>query len=182
MKKMTIAIPVLAVTLLTGGFLVSSHAQQNGMSNAQVETKETYTEAQLQDARKAREVSQEKSLSLRQELFVKKEELRALQNAATPDVAAVSKKATEITQVQNKLMDEKKSLGMALDKALGLAPGTHGNRFMHGGYGQNHHRAERCGRGYDRGRHGRDYDGHRKGHGRRGDHDQDRRHDGQHRM
>ncbi len=179
MKTMTIAIPVLAVTLLTGGFLASSHAQNTEASAVKVEAvNKAYTEAQLQAAHKAREVSQEKMRPLQQDLFVKEQELRALQNATNPDVAAVSKKATEITQVRAKLQDEKKNLGLALDKALGLAPGTHGvhgKRGMCGMHGKGGH-AEGYGRGHGKDRRGKNGDGHGRGHGR----DENRGHGMQH--
>ncbi len=193
MKTMTVAIPVLAITLLTGGFLASSHAQNTEAPAVKVEAvNKAYTEAQLQAAHKAREVSQDKMRPLQQDLFVKEQELRALQNATNPDVAAVSKKATEITQVRSKLQDEKKSLGLALDKALGLAPGTHGmhgKRGMHGMHRKGGHKggyAEGYGRGHGKGRHYNNGDGHRRGHGRdenRGhgmQHDGNRGHDMQH--
>ena len=67
---------------------------------------------------------------LRDKLFVKKHELRALENATNPDVAAVAKKAEEITAIRAQMRQERMDLGTKLDKELGLKPGTHG--FMGG--------------------------------------------------
>lgn len=53
-------------------------------------------------------------------LYVKKQEMRALQNAATPDVNAVSKKATEINELRNKVRAEKDAFMNKLDKELGI--------------------------------------------------------------
>lgn len=53
-------------------------------------------------------------------LYVKKQELRALQNAATPDVNAVSKTAMEITELRNKVRAEKDAFMTKLDAELGI--------------------------------------------------------------
>ncbi len=85
----------------------------------------TITDAQRQEARALVEKAQEKLMPLKQQLFVKHQELEALQGAATPDVAAVSQKAQEIVTLQQSIADERKALGQAIDKVLGLEPGTH---------------------------------------------------------
>lgn len=62
---------------------------------------------------------------LRDQLFVKHEELRAMQQASNPDVTAVSKKAQEIIALREQLRKERHALGQKIDKELGLPEGTH---------------------------------------------------------
>ncbi|MEG2172210.1 MAG: periplasmic heavy metal sensor [Desulfovibrionaceae bacterium] len=61
-----------------------------------------------------------KTSPMRDAMFVKKQELRALQNAATPDVSAVSKTATEITTLRNQLRAEHENFMNTLEKDLGI--------------------------------------------------------------
>ncbi len=143
MKPINKIIPAVAFILLAGGALGVSQAQAYGCPHmsghgGHYEKNVNITDEQRQQARALVEKAQESMGVLKQQLFIKHEELRALQNAATPDVSAVSKKATEITQLQNKLTDERKALGVAIDKALGLEPGTHG--FGHKGNAMGEHK------------------------------------------
>ena len=78
---------------------------------------------------------------LRDQIYVKHQEMKALQNATNPDVKAVSQKATEITALREKMRAERKALGDRIDKELGLEPGTHN----FDGYG---HKGARGGHGY----------------------------------
>lgn len=76
---------------------------------------------------------------LRDQLYTKHQELRALQNATNPDVKAVSQKANEINSLREQLRKERVTLGDRIDKELGLEPGTHnfgGGRM--GGHGGGH--------------------------------------------
>ncbi len=168
MKKFTIAVPVLALTLLAGGIVAAPYAQSaDAQKNPRAEKE--ISQAQRQEARKAMEASQAKMEPLRAAMFVKKQELRALQNAANPDVAAVSAKATEITTLQAKMADEKKNLGMALDTALGLEPGTHAMRHMKKSCGHDGGFAEGYGHGSGM-KHGKGHKSDRQ-HGGKGSHD-----------
>lgn len=63
---------------------------------------------------------QGKMRPLRDAIYVKKQELHALQNAATPDVNAVSKAATEITQLREKMRAEHDNFVTKLEKDLGI--------------------------------------------------------------
>lgn len=61
-----------------------------------------------------------KMTPLRDALYVKKQELRALQNATNPDVNAVSKVATEITNLRNKMRTEHENFVEKAEKDLGI--------------------------------------------------------------
>lgn len=79
---------------------------------------------------------------LRDQLFVKHQEMRALQNATNPDVKAVSQKAGEINALREQMRKERKAMGDRIDKELGLEPGTHdfGRGHMGGQGGHGGHR------------------------------------------
>lgn len=53
-------------------------------------------------------------------LYIKNQELRALQNAATPDVNAVSKKATEISELRGKVRAEKDAFMTKMEAEFGF--------------------------------------------------------------
>lgn len=76
--------------------------------------------------------SEAKVRPLHDQLFVKNQELQALQNASSPDMKAVNAKAMEINDLREQIRKERAGLGKKLDTTLGLKPGTHGNM---GGYG-----------------------------------------------
>ncbi len=132
MKKLHIACSALALTILAGGLLAPSTAEarccpcMNGGHGGQGMQKSEITDAQRAEAQALVEAAQEKMRPLRDQTFVKKHELEALKNAANPDVQAVSKTAQELVALREQLRQEKDALGIALDKALGLPPGTHG--------------------------------------------------------
>ncbi len=175
MNSMKKIIPSLAFVLLAGGSLYVSDAKAYGCPcgaghdfghNSRhgahmMQENSNITDEQRQEARKLVEQAQEKMSLIKQQLFVKHEELKALQNAATPDVKAVSQKATEISQLEQSLATERKTLGEAIDKALGLEPGTHsfgrhgkghgiGRGMGHGmGHGAPHERNHNMGRGHN---------------------------------
>lgn len=81
--------------------------------------------------------SDAKLTPLRDQLFIKHQELKALQNATNPDVKAVGQKANEINTLREQLRKERAALGDRIDKELGLDPGTHdfgrGHMGGHGG-------------------------------------------------
>lgn len=81
--------------------------------NSLTPEKRTQFDAMLQDLR-------DKLTPLRDSLYVKKQELHALQNAANPDVNAVSKAATEITTLRNKMRAEHESFVEKIEKELGI--------------------------------------------------------------
>lgn len=62
---------------------------------------------------------------MREQMYVKQQELRALQNASNPDVSAVNKKAQEINALREQMRKEYFGFGKKLDQALGLPEGTH---------------------------------------------------------
>ncbi len=155
-------IPALAFILLAGGAFGATQAKAydcpagHNMHRPCMEQNSTITDAQRKEARMLVEKAQSTMLPLKQQMFIKHEELKALQNAATPDVTAVSKKATEITELQQKIAAERKALGMAIDKALGLEPGTH--NFDGKGYGKGHGKGSGMGHGKGSGMgHGKDH-------------------------
>lgn len=57
---------------------------------------------------------------LRDALYVKHQEMRALQNSANPDVNAVSKAATEIATLRAKMRAEHENLVQKMEKDLGI--------------------------------------------------------------
>ena len=63
---------------------------------------------------------------LQQALFVKNEELKALQHAANPDVKAVSKTATELAQLVSKIKSERETFEDKIKKDFGI-------KDLHGG-------------------------------------------------
>ncbi len=150
MKVIKTIFPAIALTLLASGTVYTSNAHaygcpcgggHGGGHGSHMAEHSNITDAQRQEARKLVEQSQSKMAPLKQQLFIKHEELKALQNAATPDVKAVAQKATEITELQQKLATERNNLGQAIDKALGLEPGTHNlghKKGMGHGIGKGH--------------------------------------------
>ena len=64
---------------------------------------------------------------LRDKLFVKRQELRALQNAANPDVKAVSQTASEINSLRDQMRKERNDLKKRLEKEVGLTTYRNGN-------------------------------------------------------
>lgn len=95
--------------------------------------------------------SEAKVEPLRDQLFVKREELRALQNAATPDMKAVNSKAMEINGLREQLRKERAELGKKIDTALGLKPGTHGFMGRMGNPMGGHGMGNKGGNGMNRG-------------------------------
>ncbi len=131
MKSIKKTLPVVALVLLAGGVFAVSEAEARGCPmmghggkhhEAQASS---ISDAQRKEARALVDTAQDKIAPLKQQLFVKEQELQALHNASTPDVAAVSKKATEIVELRQQIASERKALGQAIDKALGLEAGTH---------------------------------------------------------
>ncbi len=169
MKKNTFAIPVLALTLLAGGFYMTPSAQAENVDTGkqtQQQKRAQFTDAQKAEAHKLIEASRDKMSPVRDSLYVKQQELKALQNATNPDVQAVAKTAQEITQLRGKMQSERQTLGLALDKALGLPAGTHAmKKYRFGKHGVAFHGGGK-GQGRKHGRHmdkGKGRDG-RRGH------------------
>lgn len=105
------------------------HGGQGGMGyhmgqayNALTPEKRAQFDTMLQDLRT-------KMTPLRDDLYVKKQELRALQNATSPDVNAVSKTATEINNLRNKMRAEHEKFVEKVEKDLGIKDyyGTNAN-------------------------------------------------------
>ena len=74
-----------------------------------------------------------------QSLFVKNQELKALQNAANPDIKAVSKTATEVVQLQSTLKNEREAFEEKIKKDFnvndlhgGMMHGSMNGGMMHG--------------------------------------------------
>ncbi len=143
--KSKIIIPALVLTILAGGTFAAHEASARGcpsghgmyMENSNI------TDEQRTAARNLVEESQKVITPIKEKMFVKKQELEALKNASNPDVAAVTKTSNELVELRRQLREEKDKLGEAIDKALGLEPGTHkfGNQGYgkgHGGYGKGH--------------------------------------------
>ncbi len=145
--KTKIIIPALALTLLSGSILTASDAEARGCpysggghgGNYMHDT--NITDEQREAARALVTASQKKTAPIKEQLFVKNQELEALQNAATPDVEAVKKVANEVVELRKQLRTERDNLGLEIDKALGLPAGTHAlNGYGHGngnGHGKN---------------------------------------------
>ena len=73
---------------------------------------------------------------LQQALFVKHEELKALQHVANPDVKAVSKTATELAQLVSKIKSEREAFEDKITKDFGIKDlhgGMMGGGMMGGG-------------------------------------------------
>lgn len=66
-----------------------------------------------------------KVVPMGENLYVKNQELRALQNAATPDVSAVSKKATEISELRSKVRAEKDAFMTKMEAEFGFTGAGH---------------------------------------------------------
>ncbi len=182
MKKMTLVIPVVAIALLSGAAFskVQAESEPKVTTSQKVQEKKRspeFTAQQTAEARKLVEAHSEKMQPLKCDMYVKMQELKALQNAANPDVAAVSQKATEISQVRVKMQSAKHDMGLALDKAMDLEPGTHNMRnFLGKKGGRGHHMGKMRMTAEHRGSHGqRGYKGFgphegRGEHGKRGEH------------
>lgn len=164
MRHSKICVPMLAAALLAGGVLF--HTTTVSVATAQPQSqyldccddgggygqsggqgRGTGMNLSPEQRTKVNALVQEtqtKMQSTRDQLFVKHEELQALQQASTPDVNAVSKKAQEINILREQMNKERTALGQKIDKELGLPEGTHAS--MGGGYGYG-----RGGRGYGHG-------------------------------
>ena len=160
-KKMII--PAALVALLAGGSLMATsasaaphqdhggkhemQAQGDGVGNCPMmqgghgQGKMQLSPEQRAKMRTLVQEADTKLRPLREQLYVKREEMRALQNAATPDVKAVGQKAQEINTLREQMHKERQALGDRIDKELGLEPGTHnfsgyGHKGGHGGQGR----------------------------------------------
>lgn len=105
----------------------------------------TLTPEQRKQVNAVVQESHAKMQPLRDQIFVKREELRAMQQATNPDVTAVGKKAQEINVLREQLRKERMALGEKLDKALGLPEGTHN---MGGGHMSGHMGGGQMGEGH----------------------------------
>ncbi len=124
MKFIKIAFPALALLILP--FLVIDVAHARGCPF--MESPANYGKITPEQKKAARDLviqSREEKKDIEDQIFVKKNELKALHNASYPNVEAIGKKASEITELRKKMRDSRKKLGQDIDKALGLEPGTH---------------------------------------------------------
>ncbi len=127
MKASKIIIPVLMAGALLGGTIIATDVNARGHKGCpyMMSAESNLTDAQRTALQTLTEESQKKITPLKDALFVKEQELRALQKAPTPDVEAVGKKAAEITKLRGQIREERKIFGEGVDKTLGLPPGTH---------------------------------------------------------
>lgn len=81
---------------------------------------------------------------IRDQIFVKRQELRALRNATNPDVKAVRETATDLTKLNNQLGDLHNEMSQRVEKEVGqpagpAAPQGYGPGYHHRmGYGMGH--------------------------------------------
>lgn len=61
---------------------------------------------------------QDKVRPLRDQTFVKRQALEALQNATNPDVAAVTKAASDLRALENKIRDERSAFNDSVEKSF----------------------------------------------------------------
>ena len=66
---------------------------------------------------------------LRDKLFVKRQELRALQNATNPDMKSVSQTASDINNLRDQMRKERDDLETRLEKEVGLTMYRNGNNW-----------------------------------------------------
>ncbi len=153
MKAHKFLVPALLVTALAGGTFIttSAIAHNSDMHNGHGynNTQSNLTEEQRTKARALVEKAHEQNEALRNKIFIKDQELQALQNATNPDVQAVSKAASELVSLRQELRTARKQLGTEIDTALGLKPGTHslGEIMRHGrGMEKGYHKGKGMGR------------------------------------
>ena len=137
MRTKEILVPALMTMLLAGGVGYSVDAMAARDDNMAPAPKDgehkpapagpcgKLTPEQRAAVDKIMEESDKRMQPLRDQMYVKKHELKALLRATNPDVAAVGKKAEEITKLRQQIHAERAAMGEQLDKALGLEPGTH---------------------------------------------------------
>ncbi len=154
MRKYKMIVPALALTLLAGNMIVANDAEARGCpySGGHGKYMQEMSDEQRTKVQNLLDASDKVTTPLKEKMFVKKQELEALQNAATPDVSLVTKASNELVELRRQLREEKDKLGAELDKALGLKPGTH--KFSNYGHGDG------MGHGKGQGK------GHGKGHGK----------------
>ncbi len=148
-------IPALALTLLAGNMVVTSDAQARGCpySGGHGKYMSEMTDEQRSAVNKIMDDSAKVTTPIKEKMFVKKQELEALQNAATPDVSLVTKVSNELVELRRALREERDKLGAELDKALGLEPGTHKfSNYGHGGDGMGKGKGHGKGHGKEHGK------------------------------
>lgn len=93
------------------------------------------TQEQMDKADALFEEFQGKMQPLRDQIWVKHQELEAAQNASNPDQAAVSKTAQEIVSLRDQMRKEHETFMARCKKDLGFVPmaGQRGMRHMQGG-------------------------------------------------
>ena len=86
---------------------------------------------------------------IQDQIFIKRQELRALQNSTNPDVKAVRETATELTKLNNQLGDLHDEMARRIEKEVGEPAGE----ARSGGYGPGYHmRGHGMGYGHGMGR------------------------------
>ncbi|WP_165065944.1 periplasmic heavy metal sensor [Desulfovibrio sp. ZJ200] len=116
----------------------------NGNSGLTSEQQEKYTKI-VQDYARRMEPIQD-------QIFVKRQELRALRNATNPDVKTVRETATELTKLNKQLGDLHDEMAQRIEKEVGRPAGANSGNY---GPGYHHGMGYGCGMGY----------GHRMGYG-----------------
>lgn len=148
--KALVAVPLLAAFMLAS-FPVVSDAARNGGRHAAPAPEFSLTPEQQ---KKFEAIAQEFGPRFREiddALFVKMEVLRALRNAAQPDVKAVSDTATEIVKLRAGRDDLRRQMGERIEKECGVKMPFRGCPGF--GFGEMH------GRGHGHMRHGGMYGG-----------------------
>ncbi|WP_165176948.1 periplasmic heavy metal sensor [Desulfovibrio sp. ZJ369] len=108
----------------------------NGNSGLTSEQQEKYTKI-VQDYARRMEPIQD-------QIFVKRQELRALRNATNPDVKTVRETATELTKLNKQLGDLHDEMAQRIEKEVGRPAGAGANS---GNYGPGYHHGMGCGYG-----------------------------------
>ncbi len=124
----------------------------NGNSGLTSEQQNKYTKI-VQDYAKRMD-------SIQDQIFVKRQELRALRNATNPDVKTVRETATELTKLNKQLDDLHDEMAQRIEKEVGTPAGVgansgnYGPRYHHGmgyGYGMGYGHRMGYGLGYGQG-------------------------------
>ena len=136
MKKLKTTIPLMVLILLAGNTFDVGSAEAKSCNNNN-ECCNNITNEQRKDARDIMDKAYETLSPIRRQLFIKGQELKALQNASAPDIQAVSQKASEISELREKFINTKEEFAKEFDKVLGLAPGTHSFKHYRG-HGMQH--------------------------------------------
>lgn len=148
MKKSNFIIPALMATLLSGGILVATESSARPMHNAEYSDGcggpctggyGNTTELNAEQQKKYDMIVEDYTKRMnpvRDQVFVKRQELSALRNATSPDVKAVREAATELTKLNGQMRDLHKQMMTQLEKETGVTFTRKG--MGHGNMGKGH--------------------------------------------